>query len=129
MGMGATHTLERVAASLGALTEAPVKFEPALDVANGGVLLSLPALSVNGLLKHCAAFSRLPAGFYGLFNILLLLAFLALARIKNIEGLHQCAPGEWGKLLGLDRAPEPRTLRRKVELLSQPDFDKTALYI
>jgi hypothetical protein len=91
MGMGATHTLERVAASLGALAEAPVKFEPALDVANGGVLLSLPALSVNGLLKHCSAFSRLPAGFYSLFNILLLLAFMALARIKNIEGLHQCA--------------------------------------
>ena len=49
-------------------------------------LLALPALLANGLLKHCAAFFRLPAGFYSLFNIFLLLAFLALARIKSVEG-------------------------------------------
>ena len=44
---------------------------------------------------------------------------MALARIKSIEHLRYCAPGEWGKLLGLDRIPEARTLREKVKYLSQ----------
>lgn len=38
---------------------------------------------------------------------------MALARLKSIEALRYCAPGEWGKLLGLDRIPEVRTLRAK----------------
>jgi hypothetical protein len=52
---------------------------------------------------------------------LLLLAFLALARIESIESLRYSAPGEWGKLLGLDRVPEVRTLRAKIQLLAQED--------
>ena len=32
-----------------------------------------------------------------------LAVFLALARVKSLEGLRYCAPGEWGKVLGLDR--------------------------
>jgi len=31
--------------------------------------------------------------------------------------LRYCPPEEWGKLLGLDRIPEARTLRNKVQLL------------
>jgi hypothetical protein len=41
----------------------------------------------------------------------------ALARIKSIEQLRYVAPGEWGHLLGLDRIPEVRTLRQKLEIL------------
>ena len=52
MGMGATDTFGRVMASVGMLAEKPVQFEAAMDVANGGVLLSLPALLANGLLRH-----------------------------------------------------------------------------
>jgi hypothetical protein len=46
-----------------------------------------------------------------------MLAFLALARLPSLEQLRYCAPGEWGKLLGLDRLPEVRTLRKKLALL------------
>jgi hypothetical protein len=118
MGRGATATAERVAASVGALAEALPRFEPALDVAKGGVLLALPALSACGLLRHSEKYFKLPAGFYGLTTIFLLLAFMALARIKSTEAMRYCAPGEWGKLLGLDRAPEVRTLRAKVKALA-----------
>jgi len=38
---------------------------------------------------------------------------MALTRFKAIESLRYCALGEWGKLLGLDRIPEARTLRSK----------------
>ena len=43
---------------------------------------------------------------------------MALARLKSLERLRYCAPGEWGKLLGLDRVPEVRTMRAKVNHLA-----------
>ena len=44
---------------------------------------------------------------------------MALARVKNIESVRYCPPGEWGKLLGLDRIPESKTMRNKVHLLTE----------
>jgi prepilin-type processing-associated H-X9-DG protein len=121
MGMGARNTLDRVAASMGELDEVGIAFQPALDVPHGGVLLALPALLVSGLLCHTRKYFQLPRGYYGLGSLFLLLAFMALARLKSIEALRYCAPGEWGKLLGLDRVPEARTLRRKIALLAQEE--------
>ena len=121
MGRGATATMERLAASLGALEEAAPRFAPALDIPKGGVLLALPSLLVSGLLRHSARYFRLPSGFYGLTTIFLLLAFMALARLKSVEALRYHPPGEWGKLLGLDRAPEVRTLRSKLKHLANQE--------
>jgi hypothetical protein len=46
---------------------------------------------------------------------------MALARLDSIEALRYKAPGEWGNLLGLDRVPEVRTLRAKIQRLAQED--------
>ena len=92
-------------------------FSPALDVPNGGLLCALPALLAVGLLEGVQEHLALPKGYYGLDSLLLLLAFMALARLESIEALRYQAPGEWGKLLGLDRAPQVRTLRAKIHLL------------
>ncbi|MFH1539543.1 MAG: putative transposase [bacterium] len=119
--MGCTRVAERVCAALGALRETPTRFETSLDVCNGGVLWAVPALLANGLLRHTEACFSLPKGFYGCIQVFLLLAFMALARIKSIEELRYCPAGEWGKLLGLDRIPEARTLRSKVKALAQPE--------
>ena len=116
--MGTTNTLERLAASIGELQAVEPRFTPALDIPYGGVLLALPALLTCGLLKEISSHFQLPKGYYGLESIFLLLAFMALTRIKTIEDLRYCAPGEWGKLLGLDRIPEVRTLRNKIKCLS-----------
>lgn len=121
MGMGATNTLDRVAASIGALDTVPVTFASCMDVPSGGVLLALPALLAIGLLRHAKDFFQLKRGYYALESIFLLLALMALSRIKTIESLRYYAPGEWGKLLGLDRIPEARTLRRKVKDLAVGD--------
>jgi hypothetical protein len=117
MGRGATRTVERLAASLGELDGAPISFELVEDLPQGGVLLALPALLQNGLLKHSLEIFSMPEGYYPLESIFLLLAFMALARIKSVEELRYQSPGEWGKLLGLDRIPEVRTLRQKVAML------------
>lgn len=47
------------------------------------------------------------------------LAFLFLCRIKNLESLRYSSPGEWGKILGLDRMPEVKTLRQKIEIIGK----------
>jgi len=119
MGYAATRSLERVAAAMGELESAPIEFQAACDVAQGGVLLAVPALLAAGLLRDSPRLYQLPNGFYGIESIFLLLALLALARVRSLEQLRYQAPGEWGKVLGLDRIPEVRTLRAKLKLLCQ----------
>ena len=121
MGNATTRSLERVASSMGQLGSAPVRFEAAVDIPGGGVLLALPALLASGLLRFTPGFYNLPKGYYGIDSIFLLLAMMALARLTAIEQLRYNAPGEWGNLLGLDRIPEVRCLREKLELLNQQE--------
>ena len=121
MGMGCTRVIERVCAATGRLQDAPSRFETSLDVCNGGVLWAVPALAANGLLKHTEALFSLPPGYYSLLHIFLLLAYMALCRIKTCEQLRYYPAGEGGKLLGLDRIPEVRTLREKIKLLAEPE--------
>jgi prepilin-type processing-associated H-X9-DG protein len=118
MGTACTRTVDRVAAATGMIDHAEVVFEDLQDVRGGGVLFALPALLMNGLLKYSDKFFKLPDGYYSLYNVFLLLGFMALARVKNIERLRYQEPGEWGRILGLDRIPEVRTLREKVGFLS-----------
>jgi transposase-like protein len=118
LGMGATDSAGRIMSSLGVCGPVKPDFASTVDVANAGVLLALPALLSVGLLRGSEKHFQLPRGYYGMPSIFLLLAFLALARVKSIEGLRFCSPGEWGKVLGLDRVPEVRTLRKKLEILA-----------
>ena len=117
MGYGTTRTLERVMAACGLLTSAGLEFVLADDVPQGGVLCALPALLTEGLLRHTRRFYALPPGYYPLETLFLALALLALVRCPSLEQTRYQAPGEWGKLLGLDRLPEVRTLREKIALL------------
>lgn len=119
MGVATTRLDERLLASLGKLEAAPIRFEPVTDVPNGGVLCAVPALLAFGLLEHTPKRFCLPAGFYPLPAIFVLIAFLALARVRSVEAVRYEPPGEWGKLIGLDRIPEVRTLREKIGLLCE----------
>jgi hypothetical protein len=73
----------------------------------------------QGLLKTKDVYNVPQNHYYGLESIILTLAFMALARIKNPEQLKQCKPGEIGKIIGLDRIPEVRCLRDKIRLLTR----------
>ena len=122
MGRAARDVEGRMLASAGLLTEAePVFAAPAHAVAHGGVLAALPMLLRAGLLGAANRLFRLPDGFYGLTTILLFVAFMTLARVRNPDSLRYQAPGEWGAILGLDRCPETKTLRRKIRLLTSAE--------
>jgi hypothetical protein len=116
MGIATTRTELRAQAAFGLLQQAPVKFETNHNVCNAGVIFLLPALLAQGLLKSGEnVYQSLRAGYYGLQHILLLLAFMALCRIKSAEQLKNCKPGELGKIMGLDRVPEAKRLRMKLQ--------------
>ncbi|MGA2500695.1 MAG: putative transposase [Tepidisphaeraceae bacterium] len=110
LGMACTDSVGRMAAALGG-GPAPSTFQRCKDVSFGGVLCALPALAANGLFDYLAKLPGLPRGFYQQIHIILLLAYLALCRIRTAEQIRNQPPGELGKLLGLDRIPEVRTLR------------------
>src|SRR6202011_1657439 len=74
-----------------------------------------------GLLRHTRTFYRLPPGFYALESISSALALLPLVRCRSLEQSRYLSPGEWGKLLGLDRAAEVKPMRRKISQLCGPD--------
>jgi hypothetical protein len=118
MGTACTRTDERMAAALGVMQSAVTRFERCQDVALGGLLAGLPALCGNGLLSGLGRHLSLPQGFYSALHILILLGSMALARIRRPEGLRHVPPGELGKVVGLDRVPEVRTLREKIAVMA-----------
>ena len=118
LGTACTRVWDRIGAAVGKLGEAETRFEACLDVPNGGVLCALPALLENGLLEGAEQMLGKINGYYSVFQLLLALAFMALCRIKSVERLRGNPPGEFGKLLGLDRIPEVRCLREKMDALS-----------
>jgi len=115
----ADRTRERTAARRGQLVAAPPVFAPAARVPLAGLLLAMPGLQATGLLP-CAAtvFGGLPNGFYGLETMLTEGVLRALAGQPRAEGATRVDPYALGRVLGLDRAPEVKTIRRKITALA-----------
>jgi hypothetical protein len=111
---------DRLLAALGLLDDAAPLFGCARAVPRAGVLLAVPALVASGVFL-CAQkiYGSIGPAFYGLRTSLLMLLLLALCRIKRPEGLKEYRPEELGRVMGLDRAPEVKTLRRKLARLAQ----------
>jgi hypothetical protein len=119
LGVGTTRVGERVLAASGKLQQAEPRFTAASAVSHGGAMAALPALLGLGLLEVGEkVYGNLRNSFYGLRSTLMCLAFMALLRIRNPERMQFEAPGELGVLLGLDRAPEAKTIRRKLAELA-----------
>ena len=122
MGRAARDVEGRMLACAGLMTQVEPEFrEPAHAVERGGVLAALPMLLSEGLLGAANRLLCLPKGYYGLSTIVLFVALMTLARVRNPESLRYQAPGEWGCVLGLDRCPEVKTLRRKIKLLAHAE--------
>lgn len=110
---------DRLLARLGLLDDAPPLFGSAHAVSRAGVLLAVPALIRSGIFE-CAQqiYGSLGPAFFGLRTTLLTLLFMALWRIKRPEALKEHSPTDLGRVLGVDRAPEVKTLRRKLARLA-----------
>ena len=110
---------DRLLAYLGLLEDAAPLFGSQTHVPRAGVLLAVPPLVHSGVFE-CAQqiYGSLGPAFYGLRTSLLTLLLMALWRIKRPEGLKEHSPQDLGRVLGLDRAPEVKTLRRKLSRLA-----------
>ena len=116
-----TRQPERQAARAGLLEGATPVFANAGSVPWAGALLVLPALVAGGLI---GAVEKLygdarRACFYGLSSLILTVVFSALVGEPRAEGLTRLDPVALGRLLGMDRAPEVGTLRRRMEALAE----------
>lgn len=117
MGTACTRPVERAYAATGLGNGADVRFESCFDVPHGGVLCAIPALLSNGLMTGLEKLGEI-VGYYTNAMILLTISFMCLCRIRTVEQLRGYAPGELGKLLGIDRIPEARYLRIKMDDLA-----------
>ena len=130
LGTACTRVEERTLAAVGLVDGATIRFERCRDVPLGGVLCALPALLANGLLDGTDQLLNRLHGYYLTMHVMILLGFMALCRIKTVEQLRGHAPGEFGRLMGLDRIPEVRCLRRKLgELAADGAAEKWAAHL
>ena len=111
---------DRALARLGFLEDAAPLFGDHAELPRAGVLLAVPVLQAHGGLEvFTRLYDSLGPAFYGLRTTVLSLILLALLRIKRPENLKEYSPEQLGRLLGLDRIAEVKTLRRKLTLLAQ----------
>ena len=113
------RSMDRLLAAMGLLDDALPVFAPTRSLPRAGVLLAIPALVASGLLPTAQKIYRsLGPAFYGLRTTLLAYVLLALLRIPRPEMLKEYSPGELGRIVGLDRMLEVKTLRRKLARLA-----------
>jgi prepilin-type processing-associated H-X9-DG protein len=116
----ADRSADRFLAYLGVLDDAAPLFRDGKGIPRAGVLLALPALAHSGVLDVAReVYGSIGPAFYGLRTTIVALLFMALLRIKRPEALKEHSPPDLGRLLGLDRAPEVKTLRRKLTRLAE----------
>jgi hypothetical protein len=113
------RTFDRQLAHLGLLDDAAPLFREGSSVPGTGALLAVPCLVESGLFRISRKlYGEIGPAFYGLRTTLLTLLLMALLRIKRPEHLKERDPAAFGRLLGLDRAPEVKTLRRRLTRLA-----------
>jgi DNA-binding transcriptional ArsR family regulator len=113
------RSMDRLLAAMGLLDDALPVFASARSLPRAGVLLAIPTLVASGLLSTAEKiYGSLGPSFYGLRTTLVAYVLLALLRIPQPEALKEYLPGELGRIVGLDRMPEVKTLRRKLARLA-----------
>ena len=113
------RSMDRLLAAMGWIEDAAPVFAAAESLPRAGVLLAVPALVASDVLPVARKiYGSLGPAFYGLRTTLVAYILLALLRIPRPETLKQYAPGDLGRIVGLDRLPEVKTLRRKLARLA-----------
>jgi transposase len=111
--------VDRLLAAFGLIEDAAPLFRTATAVPGAGVLLAIGPLVDSGVIDIAReVYGSIGPAFYGLRTTVLTLLLMALMRIKRPEALKEHRPADLGHLLGLDRAPEVKTVRRKLSRLA-----------
>ena len=111
---------ERALARSGLIASAPPVFTGCARAPLAGLLLALSALAATGLIEDAhATYGALQNGFYSLDTMLCESVFRALLGQARAAGAARIDPPALGRVLGLDRAPEVKTIRRKIRLLAE----------
>ena len=112
---------------MGKLDDATPVFRSGARVPAAGVLLAIPALVDSGVFDIAdEVYGNIGPAFYGLRTTIVTMLLMALLRIKRPEGLKTRSPAALGRVLGLDRAPEVKTVRRKIAQLAA--FERAAKF-
>ncbi len=113
------RSMDRLLAAMGLIEDAAPVFAAAESLPRAGVLLAIPALVASDVLPVARQiYGSIGPAFYGLRTTLVAYILLALLRIPRPETLKEYAPGDLGRIVGLDRLPEVKTLRRKLARLA-----------
>jgi hypothetical protein len=113
------RTLDRLLAALGLIDDAEPLFAHADNLPRAGVLLAIPSLAASGVLSVArTVYGTIGPAFYGLRTTVVTYILLALLRIPRPETVKEYAPKDLGRIVGLDRVPEVKTLRRKLARLA-----------
>jgi hypothetical protein len=115
----ADRRMDRFLAFLGLIDDAVPLFRDGASVPRAGVLLAIPALIDSGVFEIArSVYGSIGPAFFGLRTTVVTLLLSALLRIKRPEAFKEHSPPDLGRLLGLDRAPEVKTVRRKLRDLA-----------
>jgi transposase len=110
---------DRFLARVGLLEDALPLFADQDSLPRAGALLAVPLLVRHGLIEaFVKVYGSLHPSFYGLRTIVVTLFLGALLRIKRPEHWKEYGPKDLGAILGLDRVPEVKTVRRKFTRLA-----------
>jgi hypothetical protein len=111
--------MDRLLAAMGQLEDAAPLFATTGALPGAGALLAVPALVASGLLSVARKlYGTIGPVFYGLRTTLVAYVLLVLLRIPRPEMLKEYAPPDLGRIIGLDRMLEVKTLRRKLVRLA-----------
>ncbi|MFA7175577.1 MAG: helix-turn-helix domain-containing protein [Kiritimatiellia bacterium] len=106
--------LDRFMARMGKLDDASALFSPGENVPWAGVMMAAVILSHSPFLGLAQkVYGGIGPAFYGLRTVMMTYVTMALLRICRIEDVRRDEPQKLGRVLGLDRVAEVRTLRRK----------------
>lgn len=123
------RSLDRMSAMLGLLEDAKPIFAAGSNLPWVGAFMAIALLSSDPLLPTAKkVFGKvLGSAFYGLRTVMVTVVMMALLRIKRPENLREHEACGLGRVLGLDRICEVKTLRRKFHLLSGQNKANTFL--
>ena len=114
------RSIDRALAQNGMLDDAAPLFADADGIRDVGALLAIPVLTQQGVFfEALGVFGGIGPAFYGLRTTIVCLCLLMMLNLSRLQDIMQREPRTVGKLLGLDRSPEVKTLRRKLRVLAK----------